>query len=98
MNNSQPGQYLIRFRPSDPGVEAGDPPYQQIIYMPTTYGAGLLRVQVDNASDAEYVGTNIQSKFNLAPVQARQQVAPKLTESPPTHSPISTLQSTRSPP
>ena len=49
--------------------------------MPTVYGAGLLRVQVDNASDAEYVGTNIQSKFNLAPVQDRQQVAPKLTES-----------------
>ncbi|KAJ7849752.1 hypothetical protein B0H13DRAFT_2361135 [Mycena leptocephala] len=56
-SNDGPGKYLITYDPSHPDCVApsSDNNYVGIIHMPTPYGAGVLRIQVDNSTDVDYV-------------------------------------------
>ncbi|KAJ6626692.1 hypothetical protein B0H10DRAFT_1780846, partial [Mycena sp. CBHHK59/15] len=63
--NSTTGKYLIKYRASNPGCAAGSGEYEGIIYMPTIYGATLLRIEVSDSSDVNYVATSIQPAFTL---------------------------------
>ncbi|KAJ6480472.1 hypothetical protein C8R47DRAFT_1218674 [Mycena vitilis] len=57
--NSTAGKYLIKHRPSYPGCVAGDGEYEGTVYLPTFYGAALLRIKLSNPSDTDHV-----SRFN----------------------------------
>ncbi|KAJ7767387.1 hypothetical protein DFH07DRAFT_326915 [Mycena maculata] len=64
--NSLAGKYLIKYRASEPGCVAGSDEYTGIIYMPTVYGATLLRIEVFNSSDVNYVASSIDPGFRLS--------------------------------
>ncbi|KAJ7692925.1 hypothetical protein B0H17DRAFT_1159588 [Mycena rosella] len=79
--NSTAGKYLIKFRPSNPGCTAASGEYKGIIYMPTVYGASLLRIEVSNTSDANYVVASIQPGFRLSALPSYSPLsAPPLTQ------------------
>ncbi|KAJ7120233.1 hypothetical protein C8R44DRAFT_982082 [Mycena epipterygia] len=80
--NSIAGNYLIKYRPSDPGCALdGDSEYAGIIYMPTAYGITLLRIEVRDANDVTYVTTSIQPGFKLTAIPSDSPAsAPPLTE------------------
>ncbi|KAJ7714032.1 hypothetical protein B0H14DRAFT_3523113 [Mycena olivaceomarginata] len=81
ITNSTAGKYLIKYRASNPGCAAaasGD--YAGTIYLPTVYGATLLRIEVANSTDADYVVSSIQPGFTLqAGPAASKARAPALT-------------------
>ncbi|KAJ7772274.1 hypothetical protein B0H16DRAFT_1451349 [Mycena metata] len=80
--NHVPGKYLITYRPSNPGcnVASRDGEYVGVIHMPTPYGASLLRIEVNNSSDVDYVVSSIQPNFTLSIVPtSRPYSAPLLT-------------------
>ncbi|KAJ6545386.1 hypothetical protein B0H19DRAFT_1380044 [Mycena capillaripes] len=79
--NSRAGKYLVKYRQFEPGcvaLESGGN-YAGIIYMPTPYGAALLRIEVDNKTDADYVVASVQPGFTLEPRTAGGRIAPPLT-------------------
>ncbi|KAJ6597787.1 hypothetical protein DFH09DRAFT_1304550 [Mycena vulgaris] len=79
--NSTAGKYLITYRPSNPGCTAGSGGYEGIIYMPTVYGATLLRIEVANQSDVDYVVASIQPTFSLTALPSDSApCAPPLTQ------------------
>ncbi|KAJ7482013.1 hypothetical protein FB451DRAFT_1444865 [Mycena latifolia] len=78
--NSTTGKYLIKYRPSNPGCTAGSGAYEGIIYMPTVYGATLLRIEVSNSSDINHVVTSVQPSFKLAALPSSHHSAPPLTQ------------------
>ncbi|KAJ6484031.1 hypothetical protein C8R45DRAFT_904234 [Mycena sanguinolenta] len=63
--NSTAGKYLIKYRASKPGCVAAKDGYAGTIYLPTVYGATLLRIEVNNSSDVDYVVSSIQPNFTL---------------------------------
>ncbi|KAJ7854682.1 hypothetical protein B0H14DRAFT_3449430 [Mycena olivaceomarginata] len=65
LTNSTAGKYLITYRPSNPGCEAGSGDYAGTIYSPTVYGMALLHIEVRNTSDMGHVVSSIQPKFML---------------------------------
>ncbi|KAJ7481999.1 hypothetical protein FB451DRAFT_1130410 [Mycena latifolia] len=77
--NSTAGKYLIKYRPSNPGCTTGSGGYEGIIYMPTVYGATLLRIEVSNASDIDHVVTSVQPGFKLTALPSSHRSAPALT-------------------
>ncbi|KAJ7774160.1 hypothetical protein DFH07DRAFT_732793, partial [Mycena maculata] len=79
--SSRAGKYLVTYRPSNPGCIASDTgEYAGTIYMPTPYGAALLRIEVDNTTDADYIVSSIQPGFTLdLHAAGRPQMAPALT-------------------
>ncbi|KAJ7853612.1 hypothetical protein B0H13DRAFT_2580464 [Mycena leptocephala] len=80
ITNSTAGKYLIKYRPSNPGCAAGSGEYAGTIYLPTVYGATLLRIEVGNSSDVDYVVSSIQPAFSLeAGPRASPSRAPVLT-------------------
>ncbi|KAF7376931.1 DUF1254-domain-containing protein [Mycena sanguinolenta] len=65
ITNSTAGKYLIKYRASKPGCVAANDEYAGTIYLPTVYGATLLRIEVGNSSDVDYVVSSIQPNFTL---------------------------------
>jgi len=76
---SAPGNYLVSYRPADPGHKRGDDTYTGYIYMPTPYGAIDLRIQVNGPDDVANVNA-LQVQFKLKPVPIPVQLAPALTK------------------
>ena len=81
VSKSSPGNYLVSYRPSDPGYSVGDDIYSGYVYMPTPYGAIDLRIQVDNTTDANNIAQGVQTQFTLTTVAQPVQIAPRLTHS-----------------
>ncbi|KAJ7754695.1 hypothetical protein DFH07DRAFT_1061209 [Mycena maculata] len=81
--SSRAGKYLVKYSPANPGCIASDTgEYAGTINMPTPYGAAVLRIEVDNTTDADYVVSSIQRTFTIVPQAVdRPQVAPALTRS-----------------
>ncbi|KAJ6530846.1 hypothetical protein DFH09DRAFT_1285002 [Mycena vulgaris] len=81
-NNSAGGTYRVTYRPAEPGCDmTPSDDYKGTIYMPTPYGAALLRIEVKNPADATYVGNSIQPGFTLTALPPNGvQLAPRLTE------------------
>ncbi|KAJ7480399.1 hypothetical protein B0H11DRAFT_2233183 [Mycena galericulata] len=67
---------------SDPGCVSLPPgdSYAGIIYMPTIYGATLLRIEVGNATDIDHVVNSIQPGFTLTGPTSPHHHAPPLTQ------------------
>ncbi|KAJ7631867.1 hypothetical protein DFH06DRAFT_1140233 [Mycena polygramma] len=81
ITNSTAGKYLVKYRPSNPGCVAGSGEYAGTIYLPTVYGATLLRIEVSNSSDVEHVVSSIQPSFTLEPgPRSPASGAPPLTQ------------------
>ncbi|KAF8188128.1 hypothetical protein K438DRAFT_1722563 [Mycena galopus ATCC 62051] len=80
MTHSTEGKYLIQYRASNPGCGPGTGEYAGTIYLPTVYGATLLRIEVSNSSDVAYVVSSIQPGFSLASGPPEDSRAPTLTE------------------
>ncbi|KAJ6483719.1 hypothetical protein C8R47DRAFT_1197178 [Mycena vitilis] len=81
ITNSTAGKYLVKYRPSNPGCVAGSGEYAGTIYLPTVYGATLLRIEVGNSSDVDHVVSSIQPNFTLKPgPRAAASRAPPLTQ------------------
>ncbi|KAJ7141956.1 hypothetical protein C8R43DRAFT_1071568 [Mycena crocata] len=76
------GKYLVKYSPARPGCDmTPDGEFMGTVHMPTAYGAVLLRIEVDNATDVEYVVSSIQPGFTLAPRTSGYPLAPPLTQS-----------------
>ncbi|KAJ7473676.1 hypothetical protein B0H11DRAFT_2036841, partial [Mycena galericulata] len=73
--------YLLTYRASNPGCIAlgSEDQYAGIVYMPTPYASSMIRIEVDNSTDADYVVKSIQPGFALTPGAAHEPVAPRLT-------------------
>lgn len=83
-NNSSPGRYLVSYRPSSPGYSIGDNAYAGYVYMPTAYGVTILRIQVNNSTDAKSIAEGVQTQFTLETVKRdshSQYSIPPLTRS-----------------
>ncbi|KAJ7485712.1 hypothetical protein FB451DRAFT_1432432 [Mycena latifolia] len=81
-NSTGSGRYLITYRESNPGcdLDPSDEEYAGIVYMPTIYGATLLRIEVDNSTDADHVVNCIHPGFTLEPYTPHARYTPTLTE------------------
>ncbi|KAJ7904046.1 hypothetical protein B0H13DRAFT_2334886 [Mycena leptocephala] len=80
ITNSTAGKNQIKYRPSNPGCVGASREYAGTIYLPTVYGATLLRIEVSNSTDIDYVVSSIQPNFSLeADPHASASRAPALT-------------------
>lgn len=77
--SSSPGRYLVTYRPADPGYSSGDETYTGYIYLPTSYGTIINRIQVNGSDDVKEVNA-LQVQFTLTSVSNCVQ-APRLTKS-----------------
>ncbi|KAJ7186453.1 hypothetical protein C8R46DRAFT_1273041 [Mycena filopes] len=81
INNSTAGQYLVKYRASNPGCVGASGKYAGTIYMPTIYGATLLRIEVSNSSDVDVVVSSVQPGFTLSTAPSTAALrAPVLTQ------------------
>ena len=81
-DSSAAGNYLVSYRPANPGYgpSDGSDGYVGYIYMPTPYGAIDLRIQVNGSSDVPKVRV-LQDLFRLTSTPTPIQLAPALTQS-----------------
>ncbi|KAJ7734834.1 hypothetical protein B0H16DRAFT_1426235 [Mycena metata] len=81
VNTSIAGRYLVQHRPARPGcvMSPAGGQYAGTIYMPTAYGAALLRIEVMNATDVDYIVGSIQPGFTLTSERSIPR-APPLTK------------------
>ncbi|KAJ7270327.1 hypothetical protein C8J57DRAFT_1605284 [Mycena rebaudengoi] len=79
--NSSAGGYLITPRPARPGCDmTPSGKYAGTIYMPTVYGAALLRIQVNSPADTTHVVNCIQPNFTVVGVRRRfDPIGPRLS-------------------
>ncbi|KAJ7434086.1 hypothetical protein B0H11DRAFT_1938877 [Mycena galericulata] len=75
------GSYLLTYRASNPGCIAlgSEDQHAGIVYMPTPYASSVIRIEVDNSTDIDYVVKSVQPGFALTPGAAHEPVAPRLT-------------------
>ena len=78
--SSAAGDYLVSYRPADPGYRPSDGSdgYVGYIYIPTPYGAIDLRIQVNGSDDVPKVRV-LQNLFKLTSTSIPLQLAPTLT-------------------